>query len=326
MVKVKWDFIKEEQIEKMVSLWNKELGDTYPMRKALFYQNSVKDENVFVDGSLLLMDEQDEVIGFIVSKYPQTNRAKKLLPGNGQVGWIQTLIIAPLYRQKGYGEHLLQHAEKKLMNLGVTKINIGRDPFHYFPGVPSRYPCVQRWFEKRDYLHTGTVSDYHRDLKENPVQKRRDPSNLKIRTIEMEELKVLLEFMEHSFHGRWEYEACIYADAGGTGREYVVVFDEKDEMIGFCRVNDRASTIIGQNEQWSNYFEDPVGGIGPLGVISEYRGRGYGQEVVQAAIEELETRGVRHLIIDWTVLDSFYRKFEFEPIWTYQQLQKQVEV
>lgn len=77
-------------------------------------------------------------------------------------------------------------------------------------------------------------------------------------------------------------------------------------MIGFCRVNDEASPYIAQNTYWAPLVPEPLGGIGPLGVDSRYRGKGYGLALVEEGIAELEARGMKHLVIDWTELVDFY--------------------
>ena len=34
--------------------------------------------------------------------------------------------------------------------LGVVEIRLGRDPWHYFPGVPLEDEKTANWFEKQD--------------------------------------------------------------------------------------------------------------------------------------------------------------------------------
>lgn len=60
-----WD---ASRLEEMVELWNKELGEEYPMRQKLFNQNSLVDKNILEDGCAMAVDDQNNIIGFIIAK------------------------------------------------------------------------------------------------------------------------------------------------------------------------------------------------------------------------------------------------------------------
>ncbi|MFK4997056.1 hypothetical protein ACI2OX_04135 [Bacillus sp. N9] len=47
---------------------------------------------------------------------------------------------------------MLEYAETKLKAKGVKQIQLGGDPWHYFPGIPDQYKGVQTWAEKRDMI------------------------------------------------------------------------------------------------------------------------------------------------------------------------------
>ena len=121
------------RLEEMVKLWNKELGEEYPMRQKLFNQNSLEDKNVLEDGCAMAVDEQNNLIGFIIAKKWQEQVDIKM---DSKRGWIQVLLVDKNYRNKGVGTKLLGKAEETLRDNGIEEIQLGGDPFHYFSGVP----------------------------------------------------------------------------------------------------------------------------------------------------------------------------------------------
>lgn len=311
---------QKERLEELVALWNQELQERFPMRFELFQQNSFLDKNISYEGSRMVVNENDKVVGFIVAKHFKENTPVKL--GDG-VGWIQTILVDSNYRNQGIGTQLLQHAESILQQKGVKEILLGRDTYHYFPGVPSEEKETARWFEKRGYLHLTTETDLSRSYEvQEPIEWPVIP-NVEFSILQEAEKKEFLAFLHRCFPGRWEYEAVHYFQKGGTGREFVVL-KENDVIIGFCRVNDVHSPIIMGNINWSPLFNESYGGIGPLGVDAEKRKNGYGLAVVKAGIATLRERGITRIVIDWTGLVDFYRKLGFESWKSYEGYKKEL--
>lgn len=305
----------------VLELWNRELGDRFPMREALLVQNSFGDVNVCSSGSWVVRDgATGEVIGFVVAKAPKER--DPYLVADRDTAWIQVLLVDKRYRQRGIGSELLRRAERALMAQGAKRILLGRDPWHYFPGVPAEDTELKRWVEARGYVSGGDVHDMHCLLGEDvdmPVL-----SEVAFRLLKSDEKDAFLEFMRRAFPGRWTYEAAQYFAHGGTGREFVIAI-KKDRIIGFCRINDANSPFIAQNVYWAPLFEgEALGGIGPLGIDSAERGYGYGLTMVQAGMAILHSRGIRHVIIDWTELVDFYGKLGCTVWKSYTTYQKGV--
>lgn len=97
------------------------------------------------EGSLAVIEE-GKLRGFIVSKqYMEKLNAR--MPTT--VGWIQCMLVGKSFRNEGIGSELLRFAEKVLIDVGVDEIRLGRDPWHYFPGVQLEDEETINWFEKR---------------------------------------------------------------------------------------------------------------------------------------------------------------------------------
>lgn len=302
---VQWD---QKRLAELVTLWNEELGNDFPMRTSLFEQNSFSDENILHDASLIVENDQGEVIGFILTKVWQEKLNVKM---DHELGWIQAILVKKSDRRKGIGSYLLRHAEAVLRKKQVKQIRLAGDVWHYFPGIPHIYEEVIAWAEKRGYEKRSDeydlIATYH---KEEPFFDI--PDHMTFTLLREEEKADFLKFLNRSFPGRWEYEAIKYFEKGGKGREFLVL-KSKGRMIGFCRINDHQSPFIAQNVYWQPLFSQPIGGIGPLGIDENERGSGYGLAIVKAAINTLRKRHIETIVIDWTSLIDFYNQLGFYP-------------
>lgn len=308
--------INEHTIRPLCELWNREIGGEFPIREALFRQNSIRDANVVEAGSwAALADDGQSVAGFVVSKIWR-EQIEPLRLGEG-MGWISVLLVGTAWRGQGIGSRLLGAAEQALRQYGVRQIHIGGDPWHYFPGVPKGDAQAASWLERRGYKYQNDVYDVYRNMMtEHPPDFPSFRDGVSCVLLSPERKEDFLAFLERCFPGRWLYEAVKYFEYGGTGREFVVL-EREGEIVGFCRINDAASPVIAQNTYWAPLFREELGGIGPLGVDPDCRNRGYGLALVQAAIRYQYDNGIRHLAIDWTGIPDFYRKLGFAPWKTY---------
>lgn len=305
----------EDRLEDLVDLWNKELGNDFPMRKELFKQNSFDDPNVLYNGSFIALNDDGQVIGFVVSKQWEENSETNTR------GWIQTILVEKSQRGKGIGTHLYNRAVQYFKQNGIKEIQLGGDPAHYFPGIPTQFKEGIAWAESLNFKKSGNSYDLMNHLsKEYPYP---NIDQVAFSILKKEEKRDLISFMERCFPGRWTYEAKRYFEMNGEGREFVVA-KKDNRIIGFCRINDSKSPSIGPNVYWSPLFEHEVGGIGPLGIDEEERKNGYGLAIVQAAVAILQDRGVETILIDWTGIVDFYAKLNFKPWKEYATYVKQL--
>ncbi|MUK89020.1 GNAT family N-acetyltransferase [Ornithinibacillus sp. L9] len=297
-----------DRITEIVKLWNKELHNSFPMREELLKQNSFLDENVCLDGSRIAVDERDRIIGFVVAKRWQ----EELQVGmRKEVGWIQVILIDHRYRNLGIGKKMLTHVETIFKDKGIERILIGRDPWHYFPGIPHELEDTKRWFERQGYEQQGKDYDLMCNYDSSSIASTPDFEEVEFSLLIIEEKDQFLDFLHRCFPGRWEYEAIHYFEKGGNGREFVLLKKEGG-IIGFCRINDSHSPIIAQNVYWAPLFRDELGGIGPLGIDANERKNGYGLAIVEAGVAFLRKRGINRVVIDWTGLVDFYKKLGYD--------------
>lgn len=307
-------------VDEIVALWNKEIGRDFPMRKELFIQNSFTDKNVSYEASKIVRNDAGNVIAFIVVKHFQE---ADVVDMHAETGWIQALLVDQAYRNQGIGSQLLEGAESYLKALGKKQILIGRDPFHYFPGVPSAYEATCNWLTEKGYVKEDTEVDLTCAYKESEAIDMPHFDEAEFVIAKQQDEEALLAFLHRCFPGRWEYEAKKYFAAGCSGREFVLL-KVNGEVKGFCRINDPDSEIIAQNVYWAPLFDHGLAGVGPLGVDSSERGKGYGLAIVQAAIAFLRERNMQQIVIDWTGLIAFYEKLGYSVWKTYEPFAKKI--
>lgn len=316
---MKWEQWNKSRIDELLSLWNKELGDRFPMRKELFEQNSFDDINVNLEGSLIALNDEGRVIGFVVAKRWQDPIDVGI---SRAIGWIQVLLVDRDYRGEGIGTALLHHAEKELMRQGIHRVMLGRDTWHYFPGIPKEDKDACGWFEHKGYVAGWEEVDLYCKYKNVPVTIPAH-NQVEISLATKRDRDSLVFFLHKCFPGRWEYEAIQYFGKSGSGREFVLL-KKHGRIIGFCRINDAQSPFIAQNTYWESLVDGELGGVGPLGVDPSERKNGYGLLVVEAGIAYLRQRGVKSIVIDWTGLVDFYHKLGFEVWKRYISYQKEM--
>ena len=73
------------------------------------------------------------------------------------------------------------------------------------------------------------------------------------------------------------------------------------------------SAVQGRDGKKTGY-----GGLGPIGIAKDIRGRCVGNFILQRSLMQLRAIGVTRVNIDWTILKDFYGQFDFKPERTYR--------
>lgn len=305
--------LSTRSIAELTDLWNAALGTRFPMRMQLLERNLFGDLNYLPEASFAAVVD-GRLVGMVGAKL---NREfiGAIAP---RQGYINSLIVHPDYQRQGIGTALLNRAVAQLRQLQPTKIHVGRDTFHFFPGVPTDCPEAEAFFQHHraivgDGLQTDLLGDLSSfDLPAGAVKALEQPG-VEVRPLKPEEVAGMADFFRRSFPGRWQFEFAKYIyDGGDPGDLIAVVVDGTVE--GFCHIYTPESRWIGPGVYWAPlYPEHRFGGAGPLGVSKEVRGRGLGLAVVAVGIDELKRRGITRAAIDWTDLIEFYGLLGFKP-------------
>ena len=316
--------MEEKHLEGMVQLWNKELSERFPMRMRLFRQNVIEDRMWLRNGSWVVREEETgELSGFVIAK--KANMESAYYGIHPELGWIQAMLVESEKRGRGLGGILLSKAEDALREAGSKRIMLGNDlQSRIFPGIPDELEEAKLWFEKRGYQFLESVYDMLNHYRADEHVELPDVFEAELRVAVESDRDALTAFVSESFPGAWDYQVRDYWERGGTGREFVIL-EMQGAIIGFCRMNDEESPLLAQNIYWSPLFEEPLGGIGPLGIDVRFRGHQYGISIVQAAIHFLRERGMRQIVIDTTPFVDFYGKLGYKVWKGYAKFDKRLD-
>src|SRR5690349_12527606 len=226
---------RPEMARDAVLLWNEALGDTFPLRDALFRQSTLDDPHFDPAGCWVARAPQGKrLLGLCLAKV-----AREPLGADGLLedrGWVSTLLVHPSTQRRGVGTALLRQAEAFLQARSRRRILLGGDPAHFFPGVPAGTAAVA-FFESRGYHFKGDAYDLARSLRDYRTSPGIDAvltahPELAVRPLHQDEGEALRTFLGAVFPGRWRYTVERFLARGGPISDIMGVVRGR-EVLGF---------------------------------------------------------------------------------------------
>lgn len=322
MLNIEYRNYKIKDTSKVIKLWNDEVGYIYPITRRMFDQN-INDCKYFDKSISYLAYFNNELVGFILGKVYDNN---PLMSKYIDSSFISLIYVSRKYRKNGIGSELLNRYESNLKDRNIRKIMLGSDLDNFFPGIPNDFDnLTDVFFRKRGFQVTYYTHDLVKKLSNKDILMyneyvNKNKTNYEIRYCTKDDEKIVKEFFERCFYGRWYNEAIEYFENGEFSDEYLLALDN-GKVIGFLRLNKQKISKISYNIMWSKRFKK-LYGIGPLGVDSEYRKQGIATLLLIQGISDGAKEGFTHAMIDWTGLVSYYQKFGFETWKCYQYANK----
>lgn len=108
--------------------------------------------------------------------------------------------------------------------------------------------------------------------------------------------------------------------AANQHHEVMVAFDpESNAQVGWTLMCS-PSAVVMDDFAFINLLPsgEKTGLIGCVGVDKESRGKGIGLALLVNAIENMKSRGVEGVLVDWVVIRGFYENLGFEVAWEYE--------
>jgi predicted N-acetyltransferase YhbS len=304
------------RITDIVAVWNAAAGEAFPLRERLFRQNTVLDPHFDPDGAALACDDATgRVVGCGIAKV-----AREPLGADGlrpDRGWVSFVVVHPAHQRRGIGTALLRAGEAFLKARGRPTSVLGGDPAHFFPGVPDGAGRAE-FAEAAGYPLRGEAYDLARSLRgyrtpEDMAAVREANPDVDVRPLRPGEETPLLAFLDAAFPGRWRYTVARFLAAGGPIGD-VMGAVRGGAVCGFALLFHPRSRWIGPSIAW----DAGAGGLGPMGLAPELRGRGLGRLLVDRAMVHLASLGIAEMVIDWTILLGFYGTLGFAPCRRYR--------
>lgn len=279
-------------------LWNRNLKHDFPISKRLLNQNLLDHPLLDLNRSFLAFAGK-KLVGFLLAKkHP-----------SGKKVWISAMLVERDFQRKGIGSRLLLAFEEHLSS--DAEILIGTDPGHLFPGLPDEKAETIRFFSQKGYRVEGNafdlianISDYHPkyELDEKYTARR----------LREEEKENLLFLIKKNFSLRWYEDTVTLLEREGSVRGTMGLFKE-GSLIGFAHTYSFQEDGLGPSVYWKGLLGEKYGGLGPIGVAKAYQGKGLGTAFFEKIVLSLQQDGVEDMVVDWTILLSYYGKFGFQP-------------
>jgi GNAT superfamily N-acetyltransferase len=302
----------------VLALWARRWGALFPLDLALWRQNTDGDPGHFNSDRCWVIEHGGAVEGCLCLKVPSHPPAWD--GQDPQQGWFSFLVVSP-GRERDLVRPLADAAFGALRAAGLTRVRYGADPSHFFPGAPESDPALCASLQEIGFRPGEPVHDLAGDLRRLDVPDgvgqalRREGAD--VRACARSDVPELFAFLDRHFPGRWAYETRQRLDVE-PGPSDVLLLTRAGEIAGFCHVYHGRSRRIGPSIYWRKAIGDRCGGLGPIGIASDLRGRGLGSALLVLALRHLRGLGIERAVIDWTTLTDLYGRFGFDVWRTYR--------
>lgn len=306
----------------LIAVWNRALGERFPLIDRLWRQNVDDDPNYRPGDGLVLRADDGTPRGFALTRlYRQHDRNPDMAALRG-VGWLMALVVDPDWTGRSHGTALLRAAEARLRAEGATRCDLGASPGHLIPGPPGDDPRALAFWSRHGYPPVREVRDLGRSLADwspppPPAAIARD--GWRIAAAEPGEEAAILAALARDFPGRWRAALADAFARGGRAEGVVTLRDPAGSIAGFLATWRPTGPFLGPGLHWLPALGPRPGAIGPLGIAASARGKGLGLALVAGAVTILRERGVTACTIDWVdaALLNFYARLGFAPTRAY---------
>lgn len=301
---------RDVDLNKVLDLWNSFYPEQYQIDLEVLRINTIESPTFDWGASLLDLDFEDMLRAFTVIK---RSPAKFHKVADGDAMHLSAMAFTdPLQMVDLFGE-----SKRIMRERGTTTVLFGMDSRHFWPGVPVDKPRLNDFLMVEGFAMSGEYFDLERDLTDYVPPKELPTEDVEFRVLNDDDHQLLARFFDREFPGRWRYDIMTKIEKEGCHSGIVGLF-HKDAIHGFASIQDSSCKYPIGGAVWRKSLGENWGTLGPIGVSQKVRGLGWGGAMLSAGLLELQSRGVKRCLIDWTTLDEFYGKHGFKKTRIYR--------
>jgi len=307
----------DEHAPELMRLWNAAAGTEFPLDEQLFLQQLRLDTDP--RRCLAIVEPDGSIVAAALVKRAARTGPTGAVPANGYLSW---LVVDAHHRRQGLATALMKEAKAWLSSLGAASLRFGSDHYHLLPGRPMEqgagYEALGAFLATQGFTGEAEEYDLIAHLASGSIQAEEPHTaggRFEYRLFRPEERDAVIAFMHRNFPGRWTHEVAEAIAAGMRPADLMLAIDiASGAVVGFSRIYDASSPILGPGVYWRGLMGNNPGGLGPIGIDASMRGAGLGYGLLVHCVQELRARGIDTMVIDWTDLINFYGKTGFK-VW-----------
>jgi len=291
----------------IVAAWQKSLPYD-PIDLKLFRKKILLDPNFDPEGAIVAVDEEGEIIGFVLALVRRLPMYKDdLEPENG---WITVFFVHPDHRGQGIGTRMFGMAKEFILKKRNRR-HIFFSPYapnYFLPGIDKNtYPQGYELLIKEGFTELycavamdRSLVDFSIPAEVKQLKEMRERQGFKFVHAEDCHVYELIELATEVFNPDWG-RAIREGILQGLPMDQILVAQKEDKVVGFC--------LYGGYEGIPERF-------GPFGVEPSMRGLGLGKILLNQCLFEMRAKGLHNAWFLWTAEESpagkLYKKTGFE--------------
>ncbi len=301
---------RDADLNQVLDLWNTFYPERYHIDMDVLRINTVDHPTFDWGASLLDLDFENMLRAFVIIKRSPSKFYKVADPDAMHLSGMA--FTDPLHMVDVFSD-----SKKVMRDRGASCVLFGMDNRHFWPGVPVDKPRLNDFLMIEGFSLGGEYFDLERDLTKYTAPRELPKDGVEFRVLTPDDHSLLVKFFEREFPGRWRYDILTKIEQEGCHHGIVGLF-HKDAIHGFASIQDSKCKYPIAGAVWRKSLGDNWGTLGPIGVSQTVRGHGWGGAILSAGLLELQSRGVKKCLIDWTTLEDFYGKHGFQKTRIYR--------
>ncbi len=299
----------------VVRLWNDAIGEVFPLREAVLRQCLEDNPSARPEDGCLAWAGDGRLVGFGYVGIHRLELAETV--AFRERGQVQAVVVDPEVRRRGIGRRIAGHLAAMARDRGIDRLEAGGGMFYLWGGIPDDLPGAAAFseaigFELGDVSWDlrGDVTDLNVDLVSAAVLRE---GGLAVEPAAPADTDAALAFLLAEFGGEWWHETTWFLAQGGDPATLLLLRDGSRRIIGLARIHQPDVRPIGPPHFWAARRPPSAGGLGPIGIAADQRGRGLGRALLVVALDQLRREGLTDVVIDLTSLLGYYGSHGFRP-------------